>query len=356
MAEGIKKIDGGRWEVRVVARRRVASFADAVRLRDHLRQAMRDAPPPRSCPIQIALERKLEDLKLHGRTTAQQQTVARHVAALLPYVGPDLDDVTLDKIRDWQRAYIAHGAGRAGQANRYVGSLRSVARLAQEDGVWQPGPHGQRWLAARPLPDRSIPRAEIPADELRRRFAVLPDRLRYPLLLEYYLLDRIGAILQIRLEDVELGRASGRVFLGGQKWGKQSWIQLPEGSRAYAIVADAVAWHVWVRRAKNMQVRQRERLCISDRTGRGWASVQSYGDALRGWQIRQGLTPYTSHQYRHAATTAAFEAGLSVPQVATLRRDKSWASAERYAHLHGAGLDHARRQFETCAPSGGARS
>ena len=235
------------------------------------------------------------------------------------YVGtyseePDAALLTDEEAREWRHFLVNVRRLAASTVNMHLAALKGLARHhGRELRV-----KGMKRVAppVEPLNGRELGRLLAAADgetwQAKRDVAVLNLLVRAGL--------RVGEVVALRVDDVELSQRKGHVVVKSGKGLKERTVPLPREARAalraYLAVRPAWAgeWLFVSRTGKALTPRDVQRLV---------------GKAARAAGLAKRVTPHT---LRHTYATRALRRGVDLATVAHLLGHENLSTTARYLH------------------------
>jgi integrase len=361
--DGVYQDSKGRWYFKVwlgrdplsgrqsqVTKRGFPTAADAARARreylDDVDQGHRAPEAPASLTVDDLLDAYLDGLDADGRLSAKTRFDyrANAHAYVRPWLGSKrVRELTPEAILAWQRQLTKAGGTKTGKAlsantvRLARAPLAGALKLAVEQRVLRSNPTAS---VRRPRPERKIPRHWTPDQTRQFLRSQEGDRL-YPLWA--FLLGsglRIGELVWLRWDNVDLERQHARVIEFATTLG---WDLIGSaGKSATAIrtldIDDGLVAVLEQQREMQRFEARRAGYVTSDhvftRPRGGPYHPQTLSKALARLSQRAGLPRLTAHGLRHTSATLMLDSGVP-PKVAAERLGHADATlfTNLYSHV-----------------------
>lgn len=280
-----------------------------------------------------------------GQHTARPRETWRELERIVAEFGATtpMNEITTKRIAEAAAAWRGTGLSNASVNRRLVEPLRRIWRYhveTLEDGQTPP-----------PMPKWKTLKLREPKERVRemghnleeRVFAALrPD---YRPIFRFAILSgqRLGSLLDLRWQNVDLEARTARVWTKGGHWHV-----FPLTDEMVALLATERGKHpvsVFAYRPQRVQNGQGRRRVTGDELPAAWQPITQAGlqSTWRRLKTELGLGDFRWHDLRHTAATRLLRATGNLRAVQNLLGHASIATTTKYAH---AGLDDVRAAME----------
>jgi len=325
LVRAVRRIPGRRWD----PVRRVWRLRDTVEVREALDRelgitAAPAEPPPRPLDAALVLEKLDEEMRLRGYSPRTRKVYAGHIRRFLAWNGGQVGD----RVFEQARRYLIHIVEDRGASTSYHTQAVSACKLLLEAVLKQPGLAGD---LPRPRREKRLP--EVLSKEETSRFlgALVNPKHRALVLLLYSSGVRVGEVIRLRAEDLDVSRGLLRVRRGKGAKDRETLLSA-RALEAVRIYQEAFQPRGW--------------LFPGTREGRHLSS-RSVQRIVQECAQRAGIQKTVSpHVLRHSFATHLLESGTDIRYIQELLGHQSSRTTEIYTHVAATHLARIRSPLD----------